>query len=343
MNLVRLAILSFNPPLQEKWKNAGFDNEKIKIKTFPVTIDKQPNADWLICEAEVTLQDFPTLKDNKIIQIPEEPRKELDVSIENIANILAVSEMSQRSISSPHPCIGFRPKNQDELTWLNQTNGIEYNLKMIPSFQFTVENEMKNANFLQDRLGGIALMAESLSNSHVSGKLHELIRMLENAFATSSKPLATLLSKFLKDSPFQFTDKEIEYMVKSLRDQSTHADTNKPIVVESDIRPYIYKMEEIAYDVLFNKANWHTPDIKRRDILKPKAGVRGNGTAFTYQHNDGFAHIVQMFDPFGAFPFNLSGMLTHNNTKFWFKKAGKEELTTETYPFHVEPTKESPS
>lgn len=338
MKLVRFAILSFNPSPQEQWKRIGIENSRINLKTFPITIDKKPNQDWVMCQAELTLQTLPILTQNNTIQIPEEPRKELERSINDISNIIAVAEMSQRTISSPHPCVGFRPENKDELSWLNKTNGIEYNLKMIPSFRFTLENEIKNANLLQDRLEGVALMAEALANLHPSGKLHELMRVFENAFATNSTSLVILLSQFLDNSPFKFNKKDIKFMIKKLRDRFTHADMDTSIMIESDIRPYIYKIEEVAYDVLFNKDEWHNSSIKRRDILKPKAGVRGDGTAFTYQHNKEFTHIGQLLDPFGSYPFNLSGSFTNNVAGIWFKKIGEHNsIVTEEYPFHVEP------
>lgn len=317
--------MKFNPPIQEKWKNIVFENSRIKIKTFPVTVNSEPSQDLIACEAEITLQSLPTLDNDKNIEIPTQPRRELEIAIENLANMLAITEMSKRTISSTHPCIGFRTQTEDELSWLNQTNGITYNLKMIPSFKFTVEDAMKNSNFLQDRLEGVALMAESMANTHVSGKLHELMRVFENAFATSSDDLVDKMSSFLNDSPFQLSKEDIDYMIKYLRDRSTHADTNRPIMMESDIRSHIYKMEEIAYDILFNKTNWHTPDINRRDILKPKAGVKGDDTLFTYQYNANFVYMGQILDPFGSFPFTLAATIQvsiYDELSFIVQKSG---------------------
>ncbi|MDE2589582.1 MAG: hypothetical protein KGL95_07950 [Patescibacteria group bacterium] len=323
MKLVRFVLFTFSPP-QTKWKYTEFNTSSVQIRTFATTRNKIESPETLVVQAETTLNSKPELTDKNTIIIPEVPRKEMEQVIEYLANIISVSEMCQRTISSPAPCIAFRPENKEELDWLNGTKGIPHTLQSNQEFRFSLQNEFQQNSFLSDRLDGVTMMAEALSCSHLTGKLHEFMRLFERAFTLSSKPLIKPLSDFLMHSKVKITIQDVAKWIVELRHPATHADRKDQFVSESDIRPYIYLIEQAAYDVLFNKLNWRDTSATRRDVYRPIAGVGNDKSGFIQQNSMGLTFQTQMLDPFGSYPFDLSGALTTLPQELWFKKFEEE-------------------
>ncbi len=324
MRLVRFATVTFHPA-QTKWKYTKFERGDVEINTFVTTKDKLENPDTLLLQAEIDLKSKPEIKENVVI-IPEESRRELERCIEDVANIIAVSEMCKRLVSSPSPCIAFKSVNKEEREWLDSTKGIRYTLKMIPSFRFSVQDEISKNNFLSDRLDGVAMLAEALANPHLTGKLHEFMRLFERAFTLSSAPLIKPLSDFLIGSKLKITSNNVAEWIVDLRHPATHADKKEEFVLESDLREHIHLIEQAAYDVLFNKEEWRNTSIKRREILNPISLVQSDGVSVVQKGSYGQAFMSQLLDPFGVFPVNLAGGLTSSmSDDLWFKKIDDEK------------------
>jgi hypothetical protein len=122
-----------------------------------------------------------------------------------------------------------------------------------------------------------------------------MIRLFERAFATgATRVCRDLLPPFLASLNQGFSTAETQRWL-DLRDRSSHADRRPAFATESDTRPVVNRMEQAAYDVLFNKASWHDPSTIRRNVfqasfgtLSPDAGMmfmRTGNTAtmeFTY-------------------------------------------------------------
>jgi hypothetical protein len=65
-------------------------------------------------------------------------------------------------------------------------------------------------------------------------------------------------------------------------------------------------MEQAAYDVLFNKADWRTRTAKRRDIWKPVAGTTGpDSPDYFITRGLGAKLGATILDPFRAYPLCL--------------------------------------
>lgn len=178
---------------------------------------------------------------------------------------------------------------------------------------------MNNA-FLNDRLDGVAIMAEAISCTHLTGKLHEFMRFFERAFTLSSTPLIEPLSNFLASSKIKIEKSDVQNWILNLRHPATHADKKEQFVLESDVRQYIYLIEQAAYDVLFNKTNWRDVSIERREAYIPKAGVGNDDVGFVIKDTVGLTITGQVLDHFSSYPFHLGGSLTTIPEDLWFKQ-----------------------
>jgi hypothetical protein len=185
--------------------------------------------------------------------------------------------------------------------------------------RFTVTLEEGHAHALNDRLDGVTLMAEAWSNSHLTGRFHELVRVFERAFAKSSRPLASLVADFLAARPLlAFSKTEVEGWIPGLRDAATHADRARPIVVEAELRPVIERMTFAAYDVLLNKRDWFDPSTARRDVSRPDTGpLTPDGRQIFVRQHSTHPMDSRFLDRFGVYPLNLSAGLGHLGEDYW--------------------------
>ena len=324
MKLVRIVTYTFCPP-QKKWKVLQFIDGVVEIQICETTKEKKPNPNTLLAIASIKLDEKPKLDKDKAIEIPDAPRKLLERGIENVANIISVSEHCKRNISSVHPYVLFKPENSAEREWLDATNGIRYGPNSIPNIYFSLQEDFIKNDFLSDRVDGIALLAEAQSCSHLIGKLHELMRFFERAFTVGSTSLIEPLSGFLEKSKIDIKREDVEKWIIDLRHPATHADRREYFALEADVRPYIHQMEHAAIDVLFNKTNWRNNSIERRDVFVPKAGIGRNNIGFAKQHSVGVTFEAQMLDQFSAYNFNIEATMTNVPEKLWFKKFKNEE------------------
>lgn len=314
MKLVRFATLYFEPTV-EKWNSWKLDLDGVIVKTEGYWVIEKERKSRLLVSAEVSLDARPSITSDGDIEIPIEARKRAEKAIETAANIISVSEMSKRSISSPNPSTAFLPEDSETLEWLDKTKGIEVLLKQVFGARLSFQDAILK-NDLEDRFDGISLMAEALANEHPTGKFHELLRLFERAFGLSSNALVGPLSEFLAQKGY--TKTEVENWVVKLRHPATHADNRKSFVLESDIRPVINRMEQAAYDVLFNKLRWHGNSIERRNFALFDVHLEERGLRLI----KGSTPILkfQLLDEFGAYPVDLSMDPIQLPTPYWSKR-----------------------
>ena len=96
------------------------------------------------------------------------------------------------------------------------------------------------------------------------------------------------------------------------------------MVFEAGIMPVVWRMEQAAYDVVFNKAEWHNPSTERRDIWRPTSGTSSSsGSMFSTQGiQDTFR--IQMLDEFAAFPKALIGGFDALPDNWWCKQVPRD-------------------
>ena len=317
MKLLRLALLHFDP-FPENWLSFTMNIGGVYLRTIPPRCNKEEQR---VCVgAEVDLQDKPKLTQKNQIVIPGPARRQAEQAIEAAASMIAVAENCAHSISSPTPCAALKPENDQEQEFLEGTDGIALDHRGIPSVRYKISKDLMVQAF-EDRLDGVALLAEALSQEHATGRFHEFIRLFERAFKLSSDKLVEALTEYLSGAGLGYTKEEVKKFAKDLRDPATHADGKYQayFVLQSDVRPVIRRMEQAAYDVLLNKADWHNPTTKRKTVWSPPAGTSSAGAdIFIVQGKDIELHF-QILDEFGAYPLDLGAGVSKMPDGWWSK------------------------
>lgn len=101
------------------------------------------------------------------------------------------------------------------------------------------------------------------------------------------------------------------------RGRAVHADRSAP-QVGADLGDVVDRMLLAAYEVLFNKKNWHSYDSARRDAWTPVEGpLDASGGWFVRQHETPLMK-AQFYDPYGVYPLNLAAQgLRLGDDNFW--------------------------
>lgn len=191
-----------------------------------------------------------------------------EAALAKAAGILAVLTQSQFEVYSPRPYAYLEPETDDESELLGSRvhlPGLALTASMVaPGGGSTLDV----AGLLQDRPQGLKLLAAALAAGHGVPKLHELIRVFEHAFAVGGARLVDPLLEFLRSYPewdLGWTHGEVRHWIQGLRDPATHADLRLAtrVLMDPDVEEFLPRIEQAAYDVLFNKANWHRADPAR--------------------------------------------------------------------------------
>jgi len=138
------------------------------------------------------------------------------------------------------------------------------------------------------------------------GRYRDLLRVFERSFALAGQDLVSPLATFLRLRPrLGYTKREVERWLVELRGPAIHADEKEPLV-EADLRGVVDRMQLAAYEVVFNKTNWHSRDDARREIWTPTTGpLDPNGLWLAVQHRTEASLGGQLYDCFGAYPIHL--------------------------------------
>jgi hypothetical protein len=130
-----------------------------------------------------------------------------------------------------------------------------------------------------------------------------LIRVFERAFAVGSTTVCKhFLPAFLAPAGFGFTDDEVQNWL-TLRDRSVHADRRPDFALESETQPVVNRVEQAAYDVLFNKSSWRDETTTRRDVFHPWLAAGDSRGEETVLYKGGDLQLdVRPLDGFGAYP-----------------------------------------
>ena len=89
---------------------------------------------------------------------------------------------------------------------------------------------------IPDRRDGVLLLGAAITATHGVGKLHELFRLFENAFASAGSELVNPLYLSLSTHPWDlgYSRPEVDGWVNDLRHPATHADLRKQATFASD-------------------------------------------------------------------------------------------------------------
>jgi hypothetical protein len=158
-----------------------------------------------------------------------------------------------------------------------------------------------------------------MSNKHVVGRFREFLRFFELAFAREISQIEKKLTQFLKGAELGYTREEVKTWL-ALRDGATHGDLKKAqtLIMEPDVRPFMPRIEQAAYDVLFNKSEWHSHSSERRETLRHTVATTDMDSSLQITQGRAANLELQITDPFGAFPMDLGAILTSPPEGWWW-------------------------
>lgn len=294
--------------------------EGVDVKTVHAKQHKsgQVNSlDLLLAGARRLDTLFPTAESN-LIEINTEIRKEVETAIESIVNMISVAERTPRKFGSPTPSVAFIPEGQQDKEYLDRVSGINLFPRMIPTLRERVD-VFKYQTHLADRIDGVFLLAEAISQNHSTGQFHEFVRFFERAFKRSCSELVKPMSLFLSGTRFGYTEAEIKKWLIQIRHPATHSDRRRDIVLESDTRLVTYRMEQAAYDILFNKTIWRSSSSERRNLWDTATGTVGEGSSLFATRGKPASIGATFLDEFCSYQRNLDFILSPLPVGWWAK------------------------
>jgi hypothetical protein len=302
----------------------------VEISTNFETIWKINNYHEVIpLFATIQIDSLP-IDDQNFWKIPDKERKECEKTLEHAAAIMALCNgVKQQLFSVFGAAIFFSPDTPDEKNLLASCKGYNDKGMIMHMVSGPPTSTFDWDVIFSDRKSGILLINEALSHTTSSGKFRDYIRLFENAFGLSTKELPKKLTQFLHPK-FGYSRDEIRQWT-NIRDPLSHADNkeNSAIYYESDITPYIDRVEQAAYDVLFNKLKWGNKSSERKDVWLP-------GTYTTSPHNEGVAtpgsrFKIHLRDRFDVYPIYVTtNFVPFNNN--WVTDI---PIATEYLPFKL--------
>ena len=246
--------------------------------------------------------------DGPRIRVPREITAAAETELAQGANLLSVVCQSRYDVYSPRPYLFLEAQSAKEADQLEQCIKIE-----LPAFSPGPprlapggHQHLDFQTLLTDRPAGITLLGAALAAGHGVAKLHELMRLFENAFAVAGHRLVDPLAEFLRTHPHRagYTRGEVNTWVRELRDPATHADLSKSkrILLDPDVEDQLPRLEQAAYDVLFNKSQWHNVATDRTTRWDFGGTLRRDGQVAISEA--GVLQATDDWDHFHAFRLN---------------------------------------
>jgi hypothetical protein len=316
--LIRLVAVTISREVEvSSW---AYDAGDVHVQSIPHPhLIKDPGTLFLLA-ADVELS-APLPMERSEILVPNDLRRKLEDAIESIADLLSITHQCSRSVTSVMPYVAIDPVDGEAKEWLATATAIRVEEGGVPDrMKHTLDLDTV-APLLADRLDGASLLAEALCQKHPTGKLHEYIRLFERAFARSAGEVCRdLLADFLKPRDWGYEQTEIDHWLH-LRHLATHADRRREYAVEADTRPVVNRMEQAAFDVLFNKETWHTPNLTRRSAFNPVYGsLSPRGLNMFKTASATVQMVFAFFDGFHAYPLDLRLDLLRYVPQTWFTR-----------------------
>ena len=227
----------------------------------------------LSLQAQLRVERTMWLDDTRALVIPDLERERAEAAIEAVANIVAIAAGGRTTLFSPSPSVALGAETDDDGALLADARGttpetIRASRFGVPS-TFDTSNAVVSA--LEERLDGVALLAEALSHSHPTGQMHEFMRVFERAFAKAGSSLIAPLTTFLTSAPaYGYSKTEVSGWILDIRHPATHAD-RQDFILQAHTQRVVLRLRQAAYDTLLNKKEWRSPTSARRDVWRPTA------------------------------------------------------------------------
>jgi hypothetical protein len=266
VKLIRLATLVI-PSEPGDWSTRCIRFGGCEVKPH---LTKEQGESWtMLLSATVSLRYLPKKTAARRVVVPQKERVQAEEALELYANLFSASRHVRRRISSAMPAVVLAPDNDADKAFLDDAVGFlvaEQN-RAVPGARFEFDVSDVGAR-LTDRFDGVAILAETLSQEHASGRFREVLRVFERAFALGGRNLVNPAAEFLHGFGHGYTREEVDAWI-DMRDGLTHADQRNKINFEGDAAWVVQRVMQASYDVLLNKAEWRNPSVARRDCWRP--------------------------------------------------------------------------
>jgi len=255
---------------------------------------------YVMIASLVKLNGYPKTKD-KFIQFPMGAIGVAESAIEKEASVLSIKAMSPRKLYSPTNYLQIVYESEEELQWLNDTNGYQFSGAPTARMPINIRGTHDvDPQFLTDREDGVLLLSESISHTNYMGKYREYMRFFERAFSCPISKLEKKLYQFL--SGFEgagFTRDEVKKWL-SYRNSASHA-VQDVFLIERNVIPVVERIQQAAYDVLYNKARWRSHCKERRDVFYPSCFSSSSDGARCVVAAENAIFAATSFDEFGSY------------------------------------------
>jgi hypothetical protein len=327
-------MMTFQIPLPEvaTWGYTTSEGVEVFINNFessrPPQQGAQPSLEFLMPVA------LPTAEPTRIllhaetstayevvhpaqIRLPDAPREAAERALSEMGGVLGLLSEAPWTLSSPRPYLMVSAESDEERETLRATKRI-----VLPPWRPApamhgqgLRQPLNVSQLLSDRPDGVLLLGAATGAGRGVAKLHELFRVFENGFGTAGGTLLGPLTTFLQSYPdwdLEYSRDEVRHWSFELRHPATHADLkwSTRIAYDSDVERYLYRIEQAAYDVLFNKENWNRSDCRRLMRWAFSAAQRLDGE--TIVTDSARLRTSASMDHFGSFPL-AEGILLHTD------------------------------
>lgn len=335
MFLLRILGLRLTPPPPQGMKM------KLELGEAEVVIDGGPErngARWYLTVARISLRHRPKRTAGREVVIPDRQRVAARAVLEAAANVSALGVGARRELSSPNPYVAFEAESDEERQWLGESRGIQGGLDGVAqhNLDHLLPLTTDTVTSLTDRWDGVALISAARTANRTTGSFLDYIRIFERAFGRAAPGIAEQLATFL-DPRFGYTAEEIHHWTTALRGSTAHADQRRSFLLDSDVRPYLSRVEQAAWDILMNKARWRCNDIERRDAWAPEGGLVSASGHLVIAQRTTPRVVAQLLDRWQEFPLDLETRV--RAPKSWWPPP-QSELSTQEQTFQVVPREE---
>lgn len=226
-------------------------------------------------------------------------RSHAERAIVEATRILAIATGASIALESRHPLFAVWWPSGSGGRGLIRGDWVIADMVQRPELRIAMADVPFAESSLRDRPAGAALLSQALATNTAIGKYIAFCQLFENAFASPLGQLAQTVATFLAGNSLRYSLVETEHWFAQ-RGSAAHGDLRiaKQLADEVEIGRFVFRMQQAAYDVLFNKATWHDRSLDRRDIWRPTTAVLDDPNDFQFVAGVPTNVQMRLFDPY---------------------------------------------
>ena len=315
LELIRLVTLT-PPPDRHTPSTLVVEDGRSRFEVLGLT---NASPVRLLAFASRGLERAPKVTASNLVVVPDAERVAVDGAIRFTADYLTAISHSEWKVHSLRPSVFLRPTSERARMWLQERAG----LKREPSITRLVAASSSltpldvPAALFADRADGLALLSDAIASTTPNGRYVDLLRLFERAFGLPPARLAVPVHTCV-DKIFCFATEEVDLWF-SRRGRFVHADRVDLLQRSIDAEQFLGRMYQAAFDILVNKARWHSNDSARRTGFPLPSGTTSatKPDLFASGSHD-LRRQVAVYDEYGSFSLHIDGGLMSVPRSDWW-------------------------